>query len=218
MKRRNALKTLTLAVGGLMLLPACDRWTKDSLPAVPPFLSAREEEVLSAFIDTLIPATKIPAEGTPDAGTPAALLRGARELDVPHFVARMLQDCYEPALQDSVRLGLGVLDEQAQRQFSTPFASASAQERQQLMGAMEGGTLLPARTEDKAGPSNEPENPDAADQAEAAELQGVYALLKGLSIRGYLSSEWVMRTHSDYHPLPGHYSGCVPVSDTTPLR
>jgi hypothetical protein len=213
-QRRNALKTLTLAVGGIMFLPACDRWTKESVQLEQPFLSPGQEEVLAALSDTLIPTT-------PD-------IPGATALAVPAFVERMLKDCYEAELQEGVLRGLDALDAEARRQFGTPFDASSPAQREQLLAAMEQGQLPPAEPQANEADTNTNnpqtkgvapgmdtpgvDTPGEAAPDAGAELAGVFALLKGLCIRGYLSSEWVMRNHYNYQQMPGHYSGCVPVA------
>jgi hypothetical protein len=197
-----------------MFLPACDRWTKETVQLAQPFLSPGQEGVLTALSDTLIPTT-------PD-------IPGATALAVPAFVERMLKDCYEPELQEEVFRGLDALDAEARRQFNTPFGASNPAQREQLLAAMEQGQLPPAEPPaneadtNTSAPQNNREDPGvdtpgvAAPGVEipdaGAELAAVYALLKGLTIRGYLSSEWVMRNHYNYQQMPGHYSGCVPVA------
>jgi hypothetical protein len=198
-----------------MFLPACDRWTKESVQLAQPFLSPGQEEVLTALSDTLIPTT-------PD-------IPGATALAVPAFVERMLKACYEPELQEGVFRGLDALDAEARRQFGTPFGASNPAQREQLLAAMEQGQVPPANEADTntSAPQNNGEAPrvdtpgaaapgvdtPGVDTPDAgAELAGVFALLKGLCIRGYLTSEWVMRNHYNYQQMPGHYSGCVPLA------
>jgi hypothetical protein len=187
-----------------MFLPACDRWTKESVQLAQPFLSPGQEGVLAALSDTLIPTT-------PD-------IPGATALAVPAFVERMLKDCYEAELQKGVFRGLDALDAEARRQFGTPFDTSSPAQREQLLAAMEQGQLPPAEPQAEAAASQREapkkvapgvDTPGVDTPDAGAELAGVFALLKGLSIRGYLSSEWVMRNHYNYQQMPGHYSGCV---------
>ena len=48
-------------------------------------------------------------------------------------------------------------------------------------------------------------------KASDADDQGFVRLAKNLTIRGYLSSEYVMTKLTGYEMAPGRYYGCVPV-------
>lgn len=108
---------------------------------------------------------------------------GARELNVHLFVQKMVADCYPTATQETLKKGLDGLDIQAQKAFSKPFTEADAAQQTALL------TQLAKDTDQKA----------------------FYSLVKGLTIRGYMSSEYVMTNLTHYQFIPGHYYGCVPV-------
>lgn len=113
---------------------------------------------------------------------------GARELGVHQFVQRMVEDCYEPAARATLTQGLAALDAVARQQTGKPFAAGDQTQRE--------GWLQP------------PTQP--ADPTRQAFLE----LVKGLTIEGYLTSEYVMTNLSHYEFIPGRYLGCVPVSST----
>ena len=108
---------------------------------------------------------------------------GAKELDVHQFIQKMVTDCYEPKAQDTLRAGLDSLDGLAQKSFGKPFSEGDATQRTGLLTQL------------------------AQDPAQ----KEFYGLVKSLTIRGYLSSEYVMTNLTHYQFIPGHYYGCVPV-------
>lgn len=114
---------------------------------------------------------------------PATDTPGAKALNVHQFIQKMVTDCYEPKAQDSLKNGLDSLDGLAQKSFSKPFSEGDVAQRTALL------TQLSQDTAQKE----------------------FYGLVKGLTIRGYMSSEYVMTNLTHYQFIPGHYHGCVPV-------
>ena len=120
---------------------------------------------------------------------PATDTPGAKALNVDQFVQKMVVDCYPKTAQDNLRKGLDSLDGLARTAYSKPFADGDAAQRTALL------TQLVQST-------------DTAQK-------GFYSLVKGLTIRGYMSSEYVMTNLTHYQFIPGHYYGCVPVPQKT---
>lgn len=117
---------------------------------------------------------------------PATDTPGAKDLGVPAYMQVMLADCYEKDVQENFIKGLESVDKLARKDFGKSFTALSAEDRTSILKKI-------ASSSDK-------------------EQQQFYGLLKGLTIRGYKTSEYVMTNHSDYKMIPGHYYGCVPVS------
>ncbi len=77
MRRRSALKNLTVALGGLMSLPAwASGWSPDSLGQFS-ILPVSDENLLAEIVETILPETDTP---------------GAKSLKVHQFVMRMIQE------------------------------------------------------------------------------------------------------------------------------
>ena len=170
MERRIAVKQMALIAGGLLALPAwANAWTKASVAADHAILDPTQAEILTEVIDTLIPASDT---------------LGAKALNVPDFVQKMLADCYEPAVQQNVKEGLDALQSIAKADFGQSFATCDTTQRLDLLRKMQ-----------------------AAPEANRKE---VYALIKNLTIQGYTTSEYVMTKFLNYNMVPGHYHGCVP--------
>ncbi len=114
---------------------------------------------------------------------PATDTPGAKALNVHQFIQKMVADCYEPKAQETLRAGLDALDGLAQKSFGKNFAEGDVAQRTTLLTQL----------------SQDPVQKD------------FYSLVKGLTIRGYLSSEYVMTNLTHYEFMPARYHGCVPV-------
>ena len=119
---------------------------------------------------------------------PATDSPGAKGLNVHLFVQKMVADCYPKPAQATLQKGLDSLDELAQKSFGKPFADGDTTQRTALLTQL-------------------------SQSAEPAQ-KDFYSLVKNLTIRGYLNSEYVMTNLTHYQFIPGHYYGCVPVSPT----
>lgn len=170
MKRRDAVRSIALTTGGLLALPAwANCWRPGAAQPVAPFLAASQEEVLAEMVETLIPATEIP---------------GAKTLGVQNFVQKMVTDCYEPAVQETLKTGLNTTNALAQEDFGRPFPACTTDQRLAILQKLES-------------------SPDAA-------RKDFYSLFKSLAIQGYTTSEYVMTNFYKYKMIPGHFYGCVP--------
>lgn len=114
MQRRTALKSLSVALGGLVSMPAwATSWTPDSI-GNDKSLSASDEAILAEIVETIIPETKTP---------------GAKSLKVHQFALRMINDCYGEAAQKNLQQGLVKTDELAKQINSKSFVECDAQQR-----------------------------------------------------------------------------------------
>jgi len=114
---------------------------------------------------------------------PATDTPGAKALNVHQFIQKMVADCYDKKAQGAFRKGLDSLDEQAQKLFGKPFAQGDVAQRTALLTQM----------------------------GKDADQKDFYSLVKNLTIRGYMTSEYVMTNLTHYEFIPGRYHGCVPV-------
>ncbi|WP_338877189.1 gluconate 2-dehydrogenase subunit 3 family protein [Spirosoma sp. SC4-14] len=116
---------------------------------------------------------------------PATDTPGAKALNVHQFIQKIVVDCYDPSAQDTFRKGLTTVDELAGKTFGKSFAEGNTTQRTTLLTQLSQSTD-PAQKE-------------------------FYSMVKGLTIRGYMNSEYVMTNLTHYQMIPGHYYGCVPV-------
>lgn len=170
MERRIAVKHMALLTGSVLALPGwANAWTKAVVATDQTLLNPTQTATLTEFIDTLIPASDT---------------LGAKALNVPDFVQKMLADCYEPTVQQQVREGLDAVNAVATASCSQSFMACDTPQRLDVLTKME-----------------------AAPDARRKEF---YTLIKNLTIQGYTTSEYVMTRFLNYTMIPGHYYGCVP--------
>jgi len=110
---------------------------------------------------------------------------GAKALNVHQFIQKIVADCSDKATQDTFTKGLVLVDELAQKSFGKLFSDGDATQRTVLL------TQLSQSTE--------------------TAQKDFYSMVKNLTIRGYLNSEYVMTNLTHFEFIPGRYYGCVPV-------
>lgn len=111
---------------------------------------------------------------------------GAKDLKVHDYIKVMVADCHEPEVQKIFFNGLDTVENLSEKRFGRAFSALDAAQQKQILKRLE-----------SSGEEKEKE---------------FYALLKGLTIQGYMTSEYVMTNLTGYQLVPGHYNGCVPVS------
>ena len=118
MKRRAAMKSLGVALGGLVALPAwANSWTPDSI-GNSSLLALNDEILLAEIVETFIPETNTP---------------GAKSLKIQQFVQRMIQDCYDDTAKNTFTQGLLKTDELALKANNKPFVQCNAKQRSDLL-------------------------------------------------------------------------------------
>ena len=115
------MKSLGVALGGLVALPAwANNWTPESVgPAH--FSAAADEALLAEIVETFIPETSTP---------------GAKSLKVHQFVQRMIQDCYDDKSKATFQQGLTQTNTLAQQSYSKNFVQCDGKQRIELLKKM----------------------------------------------------------------------------------
>ncbi|RUA06949.1 MAG: gluconate 2-dehydrogenase subunit 3 family protein [Flavobacteriia bacterium] len=107
MLRRTALKKLGILTGGLILLPSCNfSEEKASVILKSLNITAEQEKVLKAIVDTLIPEGEIP---------------GAISLGVDHFVWIMVDDTLNAGRQHMFIKGLSLFNSNVKKESGKSF-------------------------------------------------------------------------------------------------
>ena len=119
MNRRNALKNLVIASGGLITLPL---WMgcgdgETAATHLSSFSSA-EQKTLAGLVDTIIPAGNS---------------IGALSMEVDKFLQKLVDDCFEKDVQDNVKEQLKALDISAETAYKKSFAKCTQDQRQELL-------------------------------------------------------------------------------------
>lgn len=92
-------------------------------------------------------------------------------------------DCLDKATQELFRKGLSATDDVAQAYINKPFLEGTPTERLVILKQMS--------------------------QSSDATQKGFVALVKNLTIRGFMTSEYVMTNISHFEMAPARYKGCV---------
>jgi len=119
MNRRDTLKQLLLASGGLIALPSWAReWKVTDLAAYSSSFTSTEQQILASVADTIIPA-----------GDSV----GAISVGVDKFLQKLIDNCYESKVQENVKAQLPALETSAQKNFSKSFTACDQSQRQELL-------------------------------------------------------------------------------------
>ncbi len=122
MNRRKSLKILGgTAVGIAGLVLADWKWQLLDGMGHTGFFSAKEEKLISAIADTIIPAGLPPKIPSPDAKPIGALSTGT---DV--YLIKLFEHCYEKEDQDQIKIQLSALAKKG-------FLKSSKEERESLL-------------------------------------------------------------------------------------
>ncbi len=132
-----------------------------------------------------ITETIIPATETP----------GAKNLRLHEFVLRMVDDCFEPEQQQKFLTGLSEFDGTAEKKYGDPFVDLDKSQQETLIKELEA--------------IRNDHNKEVLDQP----VNSFYAMVKGLAVHGYMTSEYVMTNQLYYNMVPGGFKGCVEVTD-----
>lgn len=172
MKRRALIKKMGIAAGSMVVLPAwANNWTVENLSSGRGFLSVAELPRLASVVDTILPAGH---DGL-----------GGLKVGVDKFLDQLFARCYEPDVQENIRLQLEALDIASSKIYLTKFESGNQEQRLALLGALE--------------------------KSESEAEKEFFALIKSETIRGFRTSREVMTRYLKYRVVPGNYHGCIPV-------
>lgn len=206
MKRRSALKTLSLGAGYTMtgaglaaFFGSCkSEGTMTKKDWSPAFMSHTESKVVEGILDALLPTT----ESSP----------GARELNIVQAVDNLVNKVFKKVDQENFRSGLTALgkrfktDQQVEMADITDDHIALFMERylgEKNTLEQQGLSKLAALSKDQISP----------DDMEDYHFANVLATLKDQGISAYFSNEIIATDYLNYDPIPGVFNGCIPVSE-----
>lgn len=184
LSRREALRRLTLLVGGALSAPtvgALLSGCRAEPPApewTPEVLTPEELELLELLVERVIPTTDTP---------------GAKDVGVPAFIDLLLSDWAEPDESERFLAGLAALDLQTEEAHGVPFREASTEQQNALL----------ARLDHEA----------VAAREEEAEPLPFFATLKEWTLVGYYTSEVGATEELQWLAAPGRYDGDVPLEE-----
>jgi hypothetical protein len=122
MKRRDAIKTLMVASGGLFTFPAwAMNWSSEDIPEYENTFSELELALISSISGTIIPSNG---------------KFGALSVEVDKFLAGLISECYDEEFQADIKKHLKSLNKSADKKLNKSFANGSQAEREKLLLAM----------------------------------------------------------------------------------
>ena len=116
---------------------------------------------------------------------------GAKAINVQDYVKIMVIDCREPEIQKIFLDGLGATEELSKSLHGDNFAALSDIDKHNVLNTMK-------NTVD--------EEPDHKKHSQ------FFDLVKGLTVQGYMTSEYYLTNHTEYVMVPGPIYECVPVT------
>jgi hypothetical protein len=171
MNRRDSIKKLALGSGLLISLPSwANSWTADDVTGGSTLFNPDQQTLMTAITDTIIPAGNS---------------IGAVTVGVDKFLAKLINDCYDPDTRNNVTRGLTELEAMALEKFSRSFPMCDQKQREDILLAFS--------------------------KSSKQDDQEFFKLMKTETIRGFNTSKEVMTKYLNYKIAPGHYHGCVDV-------
>lgn len=187
MNRRTALQQLAILTGGMAFIPSCSfDADKVSIALNNLKIKASQEKLLAEVVDTIIPATDIP---------------GAKVFDIHHFVLVMTDDCQDKPDQETFIKGLDQFEPYVEQQYDKSFMKSDQQEREAMLTSI----MQPAAASKQEVKAEEPE-------FDLSAIRAFLSSTKRYTIHGYMMSQYIMTEVFPYQLVPGHFKGCVPVS------
>ena len=181
------------------ILQSCEKET----PWLPAYFSVEEGIVIRNLVDLILPKTDT--------------VPGAKELNIPQFIDKFLNEVVEEKDQNQFRNGLtgfvkelGISGEvmandvkiDAYDPILSKYLRASKEQQEEYWVHIGNAKML-------AGEDGVPKRDD--DAAVFSFLSSV----RGLSIWGFKTHETIGKEYMAYDPIPGRQAGCIPLEDAT---
>ncbi|NKI26705.1 gluconate 2-dehydrogenase subunit 3 family protein [Arenibacter sp. 6A1] len=208
MDRRKALRNMGLTLGYVVATPtllslvqSCKQ--EKAISWIPTFLSQDAGNNLAHLVDIILPKTDTPS---------------ATEVNVHIFIDRFAQEVMEPEQQAIFKMSMGKFLEKV-----------LADSKKETMAELEPADLEPVLAKALKITKEEEVNnmeliasyTEAIKEGKPAELDDELSRfafannLRGLTIWGYKSSEYVGENVLAYLPVPGEYIGCGDLNELT---
>jgi hypothetical protein len=208
MDRRKVLKNMGLAMGYtiatptlISLLQSCK--TEPTITWAPEFFTMEQGSVLTRLVDIILPKTDTPS---------------ASEVQVDIFIDRFADQVMEKEQQDLFKMSMSKFIDKALDDSGKEKVEDLTPENLELVLA----TTLKVTKEEQVAYMDKINNYNVAlaDGKEASLEDGVSRFafannLRGMTIWGYKTSEYVGEEVLAYLPVPGEYVGCADLEELT---
>jgi len=113
---------------------------------------------------------------------------GAKDLKVEEFIGVMVTDCFDKETQDKFSKGMTAVSDLSEKRFNKSFIQITPEQRTELFS-------------------------DIASKKEGIPVEAIdfFPLIKGLTIRGYMTSEYILTEIKPWLLVPGPAKGCIAV-------
>lgn len=143
-----------------------------------------QQRLMADIAETIIPKTTTP---------------GAKDLNLPAFTLKMIDDCFNKKEQETFVAGITAFQNKIKKEHGKDFGDLDNKQREAILTAIE-------KDAQKAGRKPRPANagPDP--------LTTFYWGVKGQTIFGYTTSQYFMTKEIVYELVPGRYNVHYPLS------
>jgi|SRR5665213_1945825 len=196
MNRRDAISRVALIMGGAVIgadffISGC----KSTPKQVNALFTEDHVAFLNEVADTILPTTSSP---------------GAKAADVGHFMAVMVQDCYEPKDQKVFIAGIGKLNDASTKKYNAKFIDLNTQQRNDLLVALDKEQKAYTDNRNKQIEGDRMKHIDDPKHKGPEIPNHYFRMMKELTLLGYFTSEIGATKALRYIAIPGRYDGCVP--------
>lgn len=189
MNRRELLQQVAYLMGGAVSAPAilglmsgCS--AKQSAPGwKPAFLSEEQGALVAEVAEIIIPRTDTP---------------GAKDVGIPEFIDKMLNDVYDKQAQERYINGLNIFDKAAKDSYKKAFIELDPSQRTELVQKFHQEALERERADTEPNP---------------AARRPFILMTKEMALLGYFTSEVGASQVLQYNPVPGAWRACVPLAE-----
>lgn len=190
MKRREALRKMTLAGSAAVMAPAALSLLQScqSVSRVtwePEFFTQEEALFVQQFVDLLLPTTDTP---------------GAVDVKVDIFIDKLAAHIYDEEGQKSLRENIAQFNADCKESFGDVFTRLDRDTQGKVF----------EQAEKEGGKFNSGVWGTAVGDQEPISF---YRNLKSTAIGAYFSSQEIGQNVLNYDPIPAGYNGCIPLSD-----
>ena len=199
MKRRQALSTMAILVGGAMVstetfFSSCKSDVKEA------FFTKEDISLLDEIGETIIPAT---------ASSP-----GAKAAKIGEFMKIYVTDCYNPADQQTFFEAISHVKNSSQKKYGKGFLKLTIAQRQDVLTELEKEKPATVTNHTKplagSGDAIQTGKSDEAKNKLKDTPNRYFSMLKELTLLGYFTSEPGATKALRYVETPGYYKGNVP--------
>lgn len=135
MDRRSSIQTLLIGSLATLVLPSCSWFSRDPAVILKNItLEIREEDIIAAICDTLIPETK----------KQETVIPGALGTQALEFLLTMVDDCYAPKQQQKFVKGLKEFDLLCEQKLGNSFHKLEADEKLAFLRTVATGDSIPS--------------------------------------------------------------------------